>query len=132
MRTNASSFPAVCSATVLAAIIATAAIGASGPAFAACGVSSGVKAAVVHPASNGMAGVNTGNSGSTGGTPASACPSRTNTTITANASALRAGLPGAHIVTHNNLTATHPNPQTTAHLQTPTGTTNKTAKKPKT
>ncbi len=130
MRTKASRFPATCAATALAAIIVTTAIGASGPAFAACGVSSGAQASV-HPASNGMAGVNTGNSGSTHGTTASACPSRTAATITANSAMPGGGVSGAHNFTHSSMTATHHNLQTT-HLQTPTGTTNKTANKPKT
>jgi hypothetical protein len=130
MRTKTSRFPAMCSATVLAAIIASAAIGGSGPAFAACGVSSGAHMNV-KPASNGMAGVNTGNSGSTAGTPASACSSRTAATITANSAMPGGGVAGAHIFTHNGLTAPRHNLQTT-NLQTPTGTTNKTVKKPKT
>ena len=93
MRTKTSRFPATCTATVLAAIIATAAIGASGSAFAACGVSSGAHMNV-KPASNGMAGVNTGATASTHGTPASACPSmsRTAATITANSATLGAGV----------------------------------------
>jgi hypothetical protein len=128
MRTKTSRFPATCTATVLAAIIATAAIGASGSAFAACGVSSGAQTGV-HTASVGT-GVKTGVAGSTHGIPSSSCPSMTNRTITANASALGGGVAGAHIYTHSGLTSTNHNLQTT-HLQTPTRITNKTAK-PKT
>ncbi len=124
MRTNAFRFP------VLAAIIASAAIGASGPAFAACGVSSGGQTGI-HPATVGT-GVKSGVTGSTHGASPSACPSRTNATITTNGSILRgASGAGPHVYAHNSLTAAHHNMQTT-NLQTPIGTTNKTAKKPKT
>jgi hypothetical protein len=122
MRTKAYRFPTMCSA---AAIIATAAIGASGPAFAACGVSSGVQSGVHTGVGTG---VKSGVTGSTHGTSASSCPSRTNATITANSAMPGGGVAGAHILTHNNLAQTHHNLQTT-NLQTPTRTTSKTANK---
>ena len=127
MRIEASRFSAKRNPTAVAAIIAAAAIGVSGPAFAAsCGVSGSAGQSGVHAPVVGT-NVISGSSGSTHGTAASACPPRTNVTITTNSAMLRAAAPGAHVY---NLPATHHNVQTT-HLQTPVGTVNRTVKKPK-
>jgi hypothetical protein len=95
MRTEAFLRPATSCAIVLAAIVAAAAIGASGPALAACGVSSGSSTGV-HPV-GANTGVHVGATGSTRGVSSSACPSMTNKTVTANVAG--GGLGGIHPVT---------------------------------
>ncbi len=85
MRTEAFLRPATSCAIALAAIVAAAAVGAPGPAFAACGVSSGSSTGIVHaPSSN--AGVHAGATGSTHGTSSSSCSTMSNKTVTASVS----------------------------------------------
>jgi len=120
MRTEAFLRPATSCAIVLAAILAAAAIGAPGPALAACGVSSGSSTGI-HPA-GASTGVHVGATGSTHGVSSSSCPTRTNTTVTANVAG--GGLGGIHPVTVKT-GVIHQNAQTN-NLQkiTHTGSTN--------
>jgi hypothetical protein len=96
MRTKVFLRPATSRAVVLAAIVAAAAIGASGPALAMCGVSSGTPStgAVGVPSSN--AGVHVGATGSTHGTSSSSCPTMSNKTVTASVGG--SGLRGAALI----------------------------------
>jgi hypothetical protein len=127
MRTEVFLRPATSRVIALAVAVAAAAIGAPGPTFAACGVSSGSSTGIVQPPSS-NAGVHVGATGSTHGTSPSSCPSMSNKTVTANGSMPGGGVAGAHIFTRSGLTATNHNLRTT-NLQTHTGTTNKTANK---
>jgi hypothetical protein len=108
MRTKAFLRPATSCAIALAAIVAAAAIGAPGPAFAksSCGgvsthqntgaqsgVKSGVNSGTTHP------------SGSTGTTPISSCPSTANTVVAAPHAPVASGSPAGtftHNGNHNN------------------------------
>jgi hypothetical protein len=116
MRTEAFLPSATSCAIVLAAIVATAAIGAPGPAFAACGVSSGSPSTGIRPA-GASTGVHVG-AGSTHGVSSSSCPSMTNKTVTANVAG--GGLAGIHPITvktgviHQNVQTN--NLQKTTHI----------------
>ena len=97
MRTKVFLRPATSRAVVLAAIVAAAAIGASGPALAMCGVSSGSSIGSVHsPSSNANAGTHVGATGSTHGTSSSSCPTMSNKTVTASVGG--SGLRGAALI----------------------------------
>jgi hypothetical protein len=102
MRTKAFLRPATSCAVALAAIVAVAAIGAPGPAFAAkCG---GVPSSPHISANTGVqSGVKSGAtaaSGSIGTTPISSCPSTVNTVTTAPHAAVASGSPRGTF-THN-------------------------------
>ena len=103
MRTNAFQRRATSCAVALAAIVAAAAVGAPGPAFASpkCGgVSSSPHISANTGVQSGVKSGATAASGSIGTTPISSCPSTANTVTTAPHAAVASGSPGGTF-THN-------------------------------
>ncbi len=134
MRTKAS-IRAATSGAIFAAIFATVAIGASGTAFALCGVSSGSAGTGIQPASTGNGGLHSGPTGSTHGTPSSSCTIRTSAT-SLKGSTLGGGFTGAHFYTHTATGGTHHSFEASSLQTTDSSHTftahNKTFQKPKT
>jgi hypothetical protein len=107
MRTKAFLRPATSCAIALAAIVAAAAVGAPGPAFAAkCGgVSSSPHISANSGVQSGVKSGATAASGSIATTPISSCPSTANTVISAPHAAVPSGGLGGtftHNGTHHN------------------------------
>jgi hypothetical protein len=94
MRTEAFVPSATSCAIVLAAIVAAAAIGASSPALALCGVVPSGSSAAAHGSPSPNAGTHSGPTASTHGVSSSSCQSMTNRTVTANVAG--GGLAGIH------------------------------------
>ncbi|MBV8105173.1 MAG: hypothetical protein JO223_11220 [Hyphomicrobiales bacterium] len=121
MRTETFLPPVTSCAIVLAAIVVAAAVGAPGPALAACGVSSGTPSTGIRPA-GANTGTHAGATGSTHGVSSSSCPSMTNKTVTTNIAG--GGLGGMHPLSVKT-GVIHQNVQTNnLHTTTHTGTTN--------